>query len=115
MYSLQCTTEKKEGLTFLHIQGRIDANSSGKIEEKFKEILEIEHQAVIVDLSRVDYVSSAGLRLMIAATKKFQGKGVRLLFCHMLDEVREIIKMAGFETILDIYSSEREALASLKK
>ena len=79
------------------------------LEEKFIELTKSEAK-VLVDFSKVDYLSSAGMRLLLSTTKKMKKNEGKLIFFSISDEVMEIIRMAGFERILSIYGSEQEAL-----
>ena len=98
----------------LRLDGRLDAVSSPALEKKIFEFVEGGHIRILLDFSQVDYLSSAGLRLMLSATKKVRAKGGLLVFCSLQDEVMEIVKMAGFERMLPIYPNEQQALAALE-
>lgn len=110
---IQVAVEEKENVVILRLKGRIDATSTPVLESKIRSFLESSSR-LLMDFSDVDYLSSAGMRLLLSASKKLKAKNGRLAFCSMGDEVMEIIKMAGFDKILSIYSTEREALAALK-
>ncbi len=105
---------EKDGVKCAYLEGRLDAVSTPVIEGKIAKLIEVSDR-VLMDFSKVDYLSSAGLRLLLSATKKMKAKGGTLVFCGMGDEVLEIIQMAGFERILNIFSSENKALKALGK
>ena len=65
---------------------------------------------MLLDFSGVDYLSSAGLRTLLSASQKLKSKKGMLVLFSLSGEVEEIIKMAGFERVLHICSSEKEAL-----
>ena len=64
----------------------------------------------MLDFTRIDYLSSAGLRILLSATKKLKEKKGTLILFSLQEEVLEIIKMAGFDKILHICLNEKEAL-----
>jgi anti-sigma B factor antagonist/stage II sporulation protein AA (anti-sigma F factor antagonist) len=109
--SLQITVDEKSGSKILRIDGRLDAVSSTQFDESLTKVDE-SSQNVFVDFSKVEYLSSAGMRVMLAHSKKMSAKQGKLVFFQISEEVMEIIKMAGFEKILTIRSSESQALAS---
>ena len=74
------------------------------------ELLQKDHNIIILDFTLLDYLSSAGMRLLLSYTKKLNAAGGNLYCCCMSGEVMEIIKMAGFEKILRIFHSEKAAL-----
>jgi anti-sigma B factor antagonist/stage II sporulation protein AA (anti-sigma F factor antagonist) len=105
--------EEVEGKNVLRIAGRIDAASAPILEKKIDEQVAQNHIRLLLDFSGVDYLSSAGMRLLLAGTKKLKAKEGILLLSGMGDDVMEIIKLAGFERILNIYGTEKEALTYL--
>lgn len=97
----------------VRIDGRLDASSTPIVENKIKMLLEVADK-IIIDFRDVDYLSSAGLRLLLSATKKLKAKDGMLAFFGFSDDVLEIIQMAGFERILNIFSNEKEALKAFE-
>jgi len=106
--------EEKEGAVLIRLEGRIDAASTPVLENKIRALLDTKDR-ILFDFAKVDYLSSAGLRLLLSATKKLKSRGGHLVSCNIADDVMEIIKMAGFERVLSIYSTEQEALTALGK
>ncbi len=94
----------------LRIEGRLDAPSSPTLEKKIHSLLEEDHLFLVLDFSQIDYLSSAGMRLLLSTTKKLKAKGGSLALFSIVEEVMEIIKLAGFEKILNIFKTEQEAL-----
>ncbi len=107
---LQIALEEIEHRIILRIDGRIDAASASLLDRKLTGLIEEGHYHLILDFSRVDYLSSAGMRVLLAASKKLHAKKGDLLLFSLVDDVEEVIKMAGFDKILHICSSEKEAL-----
>lgn len=112
--AIQIKIEESSHPKIVRIQGKIDATSTPILEKKIQPLLEKEDQ-ILIDFSKVDYLSSAGMRLLLSASRKLKAKGGMLVFSQINEEVSEIIKMAGFEKILMIYPDEKSALKALKK
>ena len=101
--------EEQEGKQVLHIGGRLDAANAPKLQVKLNELIKQGHEEIVLNFTKIEYLSSAGVRLLLSMTKKLsQSGGFKL--CALHEDVMEIIKMAGFERILDIYPTEKEAL-----
>jgi anti-sigma B factor antagonist/stage II sporulation protein AA (anti-sigma F factor antagonist) len=100
------------GTKVVRLEGRLDAVSSTILEKKLKQIAESGKHHVALDFAKLEYLSSAGMRLLLSETKKF--KSLQGSFCLFAihENVMEIIKMAGFERILSIYPHEKEALTA---
>jgi anti-sigma B factor antagonist/stage II sporulation protein AA (anti-sigma F factor antagonist) len=107
--------EDKENKKVLRIEGRVDALSAPVLDAKMNALLDDGNERLAVDFSRVDYLSSAGLRVMLSTTKKWKAKGGSVVFFSMNEDIMEIIRLAGFERILTICPTESLALSSLNK
>lgn len=94
------------------LEGKMDALSTPHLEEKLLPLLENERK-VLLDFSKVDYLNSAGMRLLLLLTKRLKVKGGAVVFFGMNGELSEMIKMAGFEKILHIYPNEGAALKAV--
>lgn len=107
---LQITLEEIDQKIVLHLDGRIDAATSSILEKKIQTLLDENKVRLLLDFTDVDYLSSAGMRVLLASLKKIKAKhGVFALF-SLSDDVNEIIRLAGFDKILHIFPNEKEAL-----
>ena len=70
------------------------------------------NHAIVVDLARLDYISSAGLRVLLGTAKKLTAAGGALRTFGLNDTVREVFDISGFSTILRVFPSEADALNS---
>ena len=107
---IQIKSEKRGEAYILHLDGRLDAVSSPILEETIAECTQKAPRSILLDFSRVEYLSSAGLRVLLSNSKKMKASGGSLVIFGMTDEVMEIIKMAGFEKVLTLATSESDAL-----
>ena len=99
--------------TLIEVSGRVDSTNATHLGEALNTQLEAGHHLLVVDLSRVDYMSSAGLRELVSAVKKARktaGGDVRL--ASLNDKVREVLKLAGLDTVFQIYPTQVEAVGS---
>lgn len=104
----------KEGeISILHIKGRLDAISSPKLETKVKEIIASGCKKLLINFNEVDYLSSAGMRLLLATAKKLKEAGGTLVISDLNDDILEIIKIAGLERVLRIYPDMGKALKEI--
>ncbi len=67
----------------------------------------------MLDLSGVDYISSAGLRVILVAGKKLRATQGQLVLCGLRDEVRGVFEMSGFLDLFAVTANAEEALAQL--
>ncbi len=105
---MEITTKKDDGIMIVCPSGRIDTSTAKKFEESIMKILP-DNQQVIISFSNVDYISSAGLRVILVAGKKISSMKGRLALSDMSNKIHEVFKMSGFDKILKIYSTLAEA------
>jgi anti-anti-sigma factor len=67
---------------------------------------------ILLDFANVAYISSGGLRVLLATAKKLRSPGDSFALCALNPEVTKIMTLAGFNTIFSIYPSEGDALAA---
>ena len=90
----------KKELT-LAIEGRIDTITSQELDEEINEELG-NFDSLIMDFSDLEYISSAGLRVLIATQKKLKADNIPFIIRNVNDTVGEIFRMSGFDKILKI-------------
>jgi len=94
----------------LRISGRLDAVSSPTAERKVFDYIGAGQHKLLFDFSGVDYLSSAGMRMLLSVTKKLKTLSGRLIFCSVTPNVMDILKMSGFDHVLEIAQTEEEGL-----
>lgn len=100
----------ENGTVVASIEGRMDAVSTGEFDRKAGEWLTAGTTTFILDLSRLDYISSAGLRsLLVLGKKAAAGKG-RVVLAAVKDTVKEIFAISGFDKIFAVEDSVAAAL-----
>ncbi|MBN1914887.1 MAG: STAS domain-containing protein [Parachlamydiales bacterium] len=107
---LDIELEQFDEKVILRVEGRLDAASTPILEKKINALLEEGYSSLAIDFSSVEYLSSAGMRLLLSVTKNLKKKEGDLILFSIDEEVMEIIKMAGFENLFHICSTEKEAL-----
>lgn len=106
--------EKKAGdALVLYLSGRLDALSSPPVEHKVFDFINQGEHKIILDFSDIDYLSSAGMRMLLAVTKKLKSFEGKMVICNISTNVMDILKMSGFDHVLEIANSEENALAKL--
>lgn len=94
----------------LHLTGRLDAISTPDIERKIFEYINAGQGKIVIDFAGVDYISSAGMRMLLSTTKKLKGLQGHLVLCAITTNVMDIFKMSGFDHILELTETQEEAL-----
>ncbi len=106
--------EQKEGFLILSVAGRLDANNSKIFEEKLLNVIDQGETRFVIDLSQVDYVSSAGLRVFLLASKRLSPARGKIVPCSLQEPVREVFDIVGLYSVFSICESRDEALEILR-
>jgi anti-sigma B factor antagonist len=95
------------------LSGRLDSNTAPELEKSLSPRMQ-DRQTVIVDMSRLDYVSSAGLRVLLKAAKIARTEKHRLALAGLTAQVQEVFEISGFTAIFSIYESRQKAIEALR-
>lgn len=111
MSQLEIETEKVgTDVAVATLKGRLDTNSVASAEKTLLEASDGLAQ-MILDLAGVDYISSAGLRVLLLVAKKLKtGKG-QLSVCSVTPRVKSVLDISGFASVFPIRADRQEALA----
>ena len=106
-------TEKKGNAVVVRIKGKVDADTAPSLEECFTNQIAQNENKIIVNLEGLDYISSAGLRVVLAAAKNLKALHGELLFVGLKGSVEKVFKISGFYSAFKIFDTEETALAQL--
>ena len=99
----------------LAVTGRLDVVRLPPFEARLFDLIAEGHRRIIVDLGGLDYISSAGLRVLHVAAKRLKPEGGRLLLAAPRDLVRQVLEISGFSEMLETYATIEEAVASAER
>jgi anti-anti-sigma factor len=103
----------KDGIFKFTLCGTLDAPGTMVIEDEFRSRVSAAGGRVIVDLLGVDYISSYGLRMLLVGARAVNNLDGMLSLAGANENVMQMIRVAGYETILPVYATVEEAVASL--
>lgn len=104
----------QDGHIIVELDGSLDSNTVSMAESKVMPLIDVKSY-MILDLSKCNYVSSAGLRLLLMVTKELASKGGYLTLTGVCDEVKDVMEMTGFSCFFKAFKDIPEALEALKK
>lgn len=99
-------------VTLFEITGRIDSTNANELGEALNTAIDTGHTQIVVDLSGVEYMSSAGLREMVTALKKVKRGTGDLRLASPSERVLEVLELAGLDSIFEIFPNQVEAVGS---
>ena len=106
--------EIKDGFTHAQPIGRLDSISCTAFDEKMKTLM-VPGMKLLLQFSKVDYISSSGLRSLVILEKMIQESGGTLSVFGLTPMVQQVFEISGFDTLLKVFSKEQEAVDYLLK
>lgn len=107
---MKLTVQNKDDIQIIEIIGRLDGTTMAELEALFVQLVENGCRKFVFDLSELEYISSAGLRVMLLAIKKTRAIGGKLALFGLQHNVQEVFRISGFSNIFAIFSTLDEAV-----
>ena len=106
---MQITTRKANEVLVVDMIGSLDTTTSGDAYDEMVKIAKSGEPKVLVNLKGVDYISSAGLRAILTASKLLKTARGEMRLCEANDVVREVLETSGFHSLLRLHDTELDA------
>lgn len=96
-------------------EGRLDALGSPLLDRELALLHGQGRKQIVVNLGRTTYISSSGLRVILIHARQLRRAGGDLKLCCMTGKVERVIRIAGFDTVLDSFADEDSAVKAFQK
>jgi len=106
---------EKQPADIVQVSGSVDALTASVLTDYLSLKIDQDHNNLVLDLSEVEFMSSAGLRSVLAALKECRNKGGDLRIAGAQPGVEKVLKMSGFTNILKTFPDRENALASFSQ
>ncbi|MEO5335748.1 MAG: STAS domain-containing protein [Magnetospirillum sp. WYHS-4] len=107
---MELRESNESGQVVVELNGRLDSNTCKPVEDRLVALLDGGTQALVLDFTGLEYISSAGLRVLLVTAKRMKAAQGRLSICAIRPEVREVFEISGFSKIFSIFPSRVEAV-----
>lgn len=105
--------ETRGDILVVRLTGRLDSNSAPELEHLLLDQFTAGLKRLVFDFSALDYISSAGLRVILLAGKKLRAAQGKLALAGLHNMVREVFDMSGFLTLFTVVATVDEGLAQV--
>jgi anti-sigma B factor antagonist len=112
--SVEISEQREGSIVILSPIGRINNDTSPAFQAKLFACVGPTGAAVLVDLSGVEYISSAGLRALMVASKQSKASQGRLAVAGLTPVVKEIFTISRFAHVVDVFETPAEAVVALR-
>jgi anti-anti-sigma factor len=94
----------------IRIEGKLDTQTSPHAQAQLTQLIDQGVTKLVVNFEKLDYISSAGLDILLKAAKQLEGNSGELRICSLNEFAQEVFDISGFTTILTVTKTEPEAL-----
>ena len=112
MSDLSISVESFKRVDLVTLAGRIDSISASQLERELKSLLDNGRYKIVLELSGVSYLSSAGLRVMVSAVRESKKHRGDVRLANVSGRVAEVLKLAGLNAIFQVYEDKTSAVGS---
>ena len=98
---LNITKKQEETALTVILEGRLDTNTAPEFQAEVEPMLSGINELTL-DCKALDYISSAGLRVLLTFEQELEGQGKTMQLCHVNDIIRDVFDVTGFLEILNI-------------
>lgn len=106
---------ENNGITILTCEGRLDSNTSEAFEQQVMDKIDAGSKKLVIDFSALDYISSAGLRVLLMAAKRLRTEDGKFALCGLKEHIREVFEISGFLPILTVVTASDDAIAAVNE
>jgi stage II sporulation protein AA (anti-sigma F factor antagonist) len=111
--SMDIQTRKEGTAMIVTVSGKMDAVTAPDYEKRLKELLEEGENTFVNDFTDLVYISSAGLRSILATAKALKGRNGTLLFSGIKGPVKDVFEISGFGSLFRLHDTLDSALKSI--
>ena len=104
--------QREGGNVLARVQGIVDGNNAADLQTALLDSLEEGDKSLVLEFGKLEYISSAGLRVLLLIAKELQKRSAGFAVCSVSGQVRELFSISGFDRIIAIHKNQADALAS---
>ena len=107
-------TERDDGTVVARPSGRIDSSNSREFQSGLDDAVTDSDTALVLSFENVDYISSAGMRVILLTARSLGKRRAKIVLCSMNDSIRAVFRISGFDKVIQVHGSTAEALDALR-
>lgn len=112
--TIDIQNDKRGDILVLHFKGKLDALSSPSAEKKIFDFINENEHKLIFDFAGVDYLSSAGLRVLLSTRKRLKALSGILVLTAVTPNVMDVLVISGFDHVLELAPTIDEAVKKIQ-
>ncbi len=107
---MEIKTRRVDQVLVVEITGKLDTQNSGPASEEMARIVQDGNSKILLNLRNLEFLSSAGLRVLLRTTKLLAEPEGKMMICQAKGVVKEVLEISGFDDFIDVHDTEAVAL-----
>ena len=99
---MKTTIEQQEDKIQVTLEGELDTAVAEEVSEKLQPLYTASGKDVIIDCTRLEYIASSGLRILISILKGAKSGGSRVVLQHVNDDIKDVFRLTGFISLFEL-------------
>jgi anti-anti-sigma factor len=112
MSDLDISVETFKRVDLVTVAGRVDSSNASQLDSRLKDLMDNGRHKIVLELAGVHYMSSAGLRAMVAAVRESKKHRGDVRLANISERVGEVLKLAGLDAIFQVFDDKTAAVGS---
>jgi len=114
-HTMEILQKEIGNVNVISLSGRLDAYSANDVEMKLNSLIDAGQVRLVVSLDKLEYISSSGLRVLLATLKKARKQQGDIRLACLKSYIKEVFDIAGFTQLFNILDTEETAIDSFKE
>lgn len=110
--ALTISVQSLKRVDLVTVSGRVDSSNAGDLDKALKDLVATNRHNLVLQLSHVSYMSSAGLRSIVAALRECKKNGGDVRLATPSERVSEVLSLAGLDSLFQVFDDETAAVGS---
>jgi anti-anti-sigma factor len=98
---METTIQEVNGKLVATLQGEMDTAAAVEVENALKPLYESEGREIVIDCTRLEYIASSGLRILLSILKKAKTNSNHVVLKNVNEDIKEVFELTGFINIFD--------------
>lgn len=113
--SMQLTQKKNGKTTIFEVSGRLDSTTSEEVDQQIIHSIEAGAKDIVLDFSSLDYISSAGIRVLVHCHKELEKKAGHIALAAVPKSIENVLYITGFLPYFKLYERQEQAIHAINK
>ena len=106
-------TRDESDIKIIYLEGEMDTETSPEVLSELDRLRNDGVKKMLLNLEKLDFISSAGLRVLLATAQQLKASGGDFRVCRLNKEIQEVFDISGFSTLLMVFENEAKGLSGM--